>query len=150
MGESPETIWTPTLRGSWPFSGQGEFGRWSVASCPPLGGRIDFEADCLGTGSRLSSTESSSFKVGLKCHLLCRLPSPEAKLITRPLCSHGTAWSLPSSLITSDADLCVYQSVLRPDGDFCRQSHLGFCVTGPGQCRAHCGCSESHELKWGA
>lgn len=39
---------------------------------PPLAAGLIFEADSLGTGSRFSSVGSSSFKVQLKCHLLCK------------------------------------------------------------------------------
>ena len=46
------------------------------AALPPVAGLIS-EADSLGTRSRFSSVESSSFKVQLKCHLLCKdSPSP--------------------------------------------------------------------------
>lgn len=57
---------------------------WEVSLQPsalPLVAGLISEADSLGTGSRFSSVESSSFKVQLKCHLLCKdSPSPRSKI----------------------------------------------------------------------
>lgn len=69
----------PHLSLSW---GQGACGKsvYSPTAPPAVAGLIS-EADSLGTGSRFSSVESSSFKVQLKCHLLCKdSPNPRGKI----------------------------------------------------------------------
>lgn len=53
----------------------------------PLGAGLIFQDDSLGTGSRFSSVESSSFKVLLKCHLLCKdSPHPQSRI------NHPSSW----------------------------------------------------------
>lgn len=50
-------------------------------TAPPPGAGLIFQDDSLGTGSRFSSVESSSFKVQLKCHLLCKdSPYPRSQI----------------------------------------------------------------------
>lgn len=51
-----------------------EVSLWPTA-LPAVAGLIS-KADCLGTGSRFRSAESSSFQVQLKCHLCKDSPSP--------------------------------------------------------------------------
>lgn len=107
-----------------------------------------FEADSFCTGSRFSSTVELVFQSPAQMSPpLRRLPSPEVKLITRPLRSCSPAQLLPNSLITSDADLRVYQSVLRQMGTSAGKAHWAFMSLGLGCFRAHCGCSDSHELE---
>lgn len=80
-----------------------------------------FEADSLGTRSRFSSVESSSFKVQLKCHLLCKDSSnPRSKINHPPLCSHSTADT--SRIVLSHwTPIYVFTSLSPANGNFSRQ-----------------------------
>lgn len=82
----------------------GSLQKLGCADGPSRAAGLIFEAACLGTGSRFSSGESSSFKVQLKCHLLGKDSSGPRHKINRP---PVLPWCLQDSLITSTRCVCL-------------------------------------------
>lgn len=82
----------------------GSLRKLGCADGPSRAAGLIFEAACLGTGSRFSSGESSSFKVQLKCHLLGKDSSGPRHKINRP---PVLPWCLQDSLITSTRCVCL-------------------------------------------
>ena len=94
---------------------------------PRVAGLI-FQDDSLGTGSRFSSAESSSFKVQLKCHLLCKdSPSPRSKINHPPLCFYSSGGT--SRIVSSQRTrIYVFTSLSPAHRDFSGASPLPPCL----------------------
>ena len=94
---------------------------------PRVAGLI-FQDDSLGTGSRFSSAESSSFKVQRTGHLLCKdSPSPRSKINHPPLCFYSSGGT--SRIVSSQQTwIYVFTSLSLAHRDFSGASPLPPCL----------------------
>lgn len=104
------------------------------------------QAESLGSGSRFSFVESSSFKVQLKCHLLCKDSSSLRSKINHPPLRSQHCCYLRNSLITAGW-IYVFTSLCSQQ-DFSRQVSRcsAFVCSWPGPRCACSGCSINEDL----